>query len=179
MSLLPGYVPNTLQGMPGGIDGTRATLSHMVRIAREYKKNGGIVTLARQIIEKVGGPPNNKNYSGFVRALFEFVRDKIRYVPDILGVEMLQTPTRTLEIKTGDCDDKAILLAALLSSIGLATRFVAVGFKGGGYAHVIVEVKLGRHPDGSPRWVPLDTIADGRGPGWLPPHITRRMEAHV
>lgn len=173
MSLLPGAVPYRLEGLPGGVDGIRATLHHMVRIVREYKKHGGIVTLARQIIENVSGAPNTKNYAPYVRALFEFVRDRIRYVRDIQGVETLQTPIRTLEIRAGDCDDKSILLASLLASIGLTTRFVALGFNNGPYSHVLVEVRLGK------KWMPLDTIVDDKPPGWMPPKSTRFMRVYV
>lgn len=165
--------PSTLAAIPEGVDGIRATLRYMVGYARQYKKDTGIGTLARQLLETVPGSANSKNYRDFVRALQHFVRDQIRYVPDIAGVETLQTPPRTLQIRTGDCDDKATLLAALLGSIGFATRFRALGFKGGPYTHVICEVKLGKH------WIPCETIVDGKEPGWFPEHVTRFMDAHV
>lgn len=145
----------------------------MRRYVLEYKKDIGIVTLARQLIETVPGTANGKNYRDFVRALQHFVRDQIRYVPDVDGVETLQTPTRTLQIRTGDCDDKSTLLAALLASIGLATRFIALGFKGGPYSHVMVQVKLGT------RWIPLETIVDEKEPGWFPDHVTRWMVVRI
>jgi transglutaminase-like putative cysteine protease len=43
-----------------------------------------------------------------------------------------------LEIGAGDCDDKAILLAALLLSIGHTPQFIAVAFQLDNYSHVWV-----------------------------------------
>lgn len=162
-------VPNTLAGLPEGVAGVRATLAHMVRFARQYKKDVGVGTLARQLVERVPGSANAKNYAEFIRELHRFVRDQIRYVPDIRGVETLQTPVRTLQIRTGDCDDKATLLAALLASIGFATRFVALAYNDGPYSHVLTEVKLAN------RWIPLETIIDGMDAGVYPVSDSMRV----
>lgn len=169
----PSPVPQRLAALPEGVDGIRVTLRYMVKYAREYKKDVGIGTLARQLLEKIPGSANSKNYREFARALQHFVRDQIRYVPDIHETETLQTPARTLQIRTGDCDDKATLLAALLGSIGFATRFVAIGLKGGPYTHVLCEVKLGKD------WIPCETIVDGKEIGWFPEGVTRWMPAHI
>ncbi len=173
LSLVPEPVPATLQDLPDGVAGIRSTLKQMVKLVRTYKKDIGIVTLARQLLDEAPGTANAKNYSDFVRLLQHFVRDRIRYVRDIQGVEMLQTSIRTLQIRTGDCDDKATLLASLLASIDLPTRFAALGFNDQPFSHVIAEVCLGT------RWVPLETILDGKEPGWFPPNVTSYMLAHV
>jgi transglutaminase-like putative cysteine protease len=178
LSLVPGSVPHSIGELPDdSVAATRETLGHMVRLARQYKKDIGIVTLARQLIEGAPGRANQKNYADFIRILQNFVRDKIRYVQDIKNIETIQTPTRTLEIRTGDCDDKSLLLAALLESIGIPARFLALGYNGENYSHVIVEARLGQ------RWLPLECIADDRGPGWFPEsaakRVTRWMPAHV
>jgi transglutaminase-like putative cysteine protease len=182
LSLVPGAVPAMLQGLPDGVDGIRATLKLMTNVAAKYKKDIGIVTLARQLIATAPGTANAKNNSDFVRLIQHFVRDQIRYVRDIRNTEMLQTPIRTLQIRTGDCDDKATLVSSLLESIGLQTRFVALAFNDGPYSHVLAEVRLGTS------WIPLETIIDGVEPGWFPPvkpttdgssYVTDYMTARV
>lgn len=93
-----------------------------------------------------------------VKALWQFVRDEIRYVRDVRGIDTLQTPTKTLELHQGDCDDKSLLLSALLESIGYATRFtVAATMPRASYNHVYVEAfvpKLGK-------WIPLESSVAG------------------
>lgn len=158
-------------GLPDGVDSVRATLAAMVKFARQYKKDIGIVDLSRKLITE---PEKLKKLPDQIRRLQRFVRDKILYVKDPHdGPEMVQTPKRTLQISTGDCDDKATLLASLLASIGVATRFKAVGFKDGPYTHVLVQARVGRN------WIDLETILDGVEAGWGPPDLTRTMYAHV
>lgn len=144
--------------IPPGIEGTRATLAIMSKITRDAKKHLPIRLLAQSLVSGNA----QKDYCGEIKDLHRFVRDNIRYVRDIRGVETLQTPEKTLEFGGGDCDDKSTLLAALLESIGHPTRFVAVGFKSGNYVHVYVESKMGV------KWYPLETTEPweaGRGPG--------------
>jgi transglutaminase-like putative cysteine protease len=168
-SLYPGKVPTFLSGLPGGVDSTRVTLKTMVRIVRAAKLDPGV----RQAAQEITRPLPPKAYPAEVTALQHFVRDRIRYVQDIRGVETVQTPQRTLETGSGDCDDKSVLLAALLESIGHPARFLALGFNGGDYSHVLVETRCGRG------WLALETILPGVEPGWSPPDITRQMVAHV
>ena len=165
----PATVPHTLSSLPEGVDAVRATLRLMVKIARTYRGDVGVIETAQEITR---GLPS-KDYRGEVSMLHRFVRDRVRYVRDPRGVEKVQSPKRTLEMASGDCDDKATLLAALLESIGFTTRYVALGFKDGPYSHVILEVRLGT------RWLPLETTVAGAEAGWSPPQPTRRMVAHI
>jgi hypothetical protein len=64
---------------------------------------------------------------GKIRALFNFVADEIRYVNFVSGEGWLPNrPQQVLTRKEGDCDDKAILLIALLKSIGITAEEVLV-----------------------------------------------------
>ena len=112
-------------------------------------------------------PP--RDWRGEICSLFKYVRDHIRYVRDIEGVETLQTPPATIDLEAGDCDDKSTLLAALLASIGYQSRFVAVGYRQpDSYQHVYVEALL----DGE--WVPLDATVP-KPFGWRPRSAVSRM----
>lgn len=109
-----------------------------------------------------------KDWAGQVHALFEYVRDNIRYTRDVLGVETVHTARQVMTAEQGDCDDKSILLAALLMSIGHPARFMAVGFNNLGLQHVYVQTLIGK------RWVSLDAT-ERVNVGWEPPNITSKM----
>jgi len=109
-----------------------------------------------------------KDWMGEIRALTHFVRDRIRYVRDINGVETVHTAEKILEQGQGDCDDKSILLASLLEAIGHPTRFVAVGLKPHRFSHVYVETKVGN------KWLPLETT-ENVAIGWSPPNVKSKM----
>lgn len=102
--------------------------------------------------------------------MHEFVRDKVRYVRDIRGVETLSTPLRTLENHSGDCDDKATLASALLEAIGFRTRLTAWG-RPGRFSHVLCEVRF------NDKWLTVETT-ESVGLGWKP-RMGYRMIAHV
>lgn len=107
-----------------------------------------------------------KNRIGEIFAIWQFVRDRIRYVRDIRNVETLQDAEYTLTQGAGDCDDKAVLTASLLESIGHPSAFLALGFKPGKFSHVIAETRAG--PAG--KWLPLETTEAVRF-GWRPKNV--------
>lgn len=138
-------------------------------LARRYQRHSAIYLRARALIARV----TPRDWTAEIRAVFEFVRDRIRYTRDVRSAETLQTPPATLEIAHGDCDDKATLLAALLGAIGHPTRFVAVGFtRPEHHSHVYAEAW-----DGT-QWIALDA-AMPHHMGWSPPGAIARMVVPV
>lgn len=134
----------------------------MKRLIREYKSNPAIYGLARHIVSACP----EKNWAAEVNAVFFFVRDQIRYTLDPLNLEGLQAPTETLKLKSGDCDDKVMLMGALLQSIGHPVRMVAVQVDGADYySHVFLQSKIGE------RWVSYETTERWQ-PGQTSPRIT-------
>lgn len=157
--------PSFLGSLPSGAAGTRTTLQLMRDLVHQYKSDSAVRGLALELVRPL--PP--KDRINEIRVLFEYVRDNIRYVHDIAGIETLQTPPATIELEAGDCDDKSTLLAALLASIGYRSRFVAVGYRGpGDYQHVYVEA------DHDGRWIPMDATM-ARPFGWRPRDAVAHM----
>ena len=157
----------TLAGLPSGRDGVVATLDHMARFARDSLRTPEqtIRRCALQVFRNKGVPP--RKWLREISALHSFVRDSIQYRKDPVGLELVQTPEATLTLAAGDCDDKSTLLASLLLATGHPCRFVAVGFNGAGFSHVLVEAKSGD------KWIPAETIIQ-KPLGWFPPGVTSR-----
>ena len=148
-----GVTRETILGsIPSGIEGTKATLRIMRDFARGAVRNPA--QLVRQKAESLVHSLPPRQWFQAIRALHEFVRDEIRYLRDPVNLERVATPEATLEIGQGDCDDKATLLAALLDSIGHPSRFVAVGFNGDGFSHVLVETKVAHTGNDRKDWMP-------------------------
>ncbi|MFH1133311.1 MAG: transglutaminase-like domain-containing protein [Nanoarchaeota archaeon] len=93
------------------------------------------------------------------KALFYFVRDSIRYVPDPAR-EYIKAPQETLISRAGDCDDMAVLLVNLERAIGQEARYASAP------QHLYLEVLI------KERWVPLDPTCKecdfGEKPSSLP-----------
>lgn len=155
-----------LHAIPDGPAGVRATLRHMSGLVRRFKVNPIIRELAIRIVATV----TEKKKRAQARAVQNFVRKTIYYVPDVRGVETVQDPVKTLQLKAGDCDDQSTLAASLLESIGFATKFVAVA-RAGRFCHVLTQVRIG------PNWVSLETT-EPWPLGAFPKGISGRMEQH-
>jgi len=154
----------TLQAIPGGLAGIDATLTAMRGFVAQYKTNPTIRELALSLTRNLP----QKDFAGEINALFLYVQNSIRYVRDVNGIETVQTPIKTLEYGQGDCDDKSVLLATLLESLGHPTRFFAVGFRKGRISHVLLECDL------NGQWIALETTEPVPF-GWRPPFVAEFM----
>lgn len=143
-----------------GVDGIKQTLALMEKLKNDYKINPIVRGLALSLVAQLP----QKDYDGEVEAVASYVKNRVRYVRDIAGVETLQTPVKTLEYGQGDCDDKSTLLAAMLESLGHRCRFRAVGFREGDLCHVYVETRM------AGKWLAIDTT-EPVAVGWEPPGI--------
>lgn len=145
--------------IPDGFAGVVATLRIMGRLVNEGKKMLPVRLAAQSVTRNCP----QRDFGCEVNAVHNYVRDSIRYVEDIRGVETVQTADKTLELGSGDCDDKAVLVAAMLESIGKTTRFVAIGMNSPDvYEHVYAEVKHNGRG-----WIPLETTEMVEA-GWEP-----------
>lgn len=163
MMLAP-YVPlsGTLSYLDDGVRGTMQTLRVMRQLVNAYRINPDIRRAAANILFLT---PERDGLSR-PRSLFEWVRDHVRYIPDVLDVETLSTPDKILAGLIGDCDDQATLLATLYESVGYPTRFVLTSYSDSGqFEHVYLQV----HADGE--WFDVDPTEPHEF-GWSAPGAT-------
>jgi hypothetical protein len=94
-------------------------------IVRQYGRDPRVHDLASEIIRRSGVPP--RDYKGQAAVLLKWIQNpqNVYYINE--PGERLQSPTYTLRVKRGDCDDMAILLAAMLESVAIEWRFVLSG----------------------------------------------------
>jgi transglutaminase-like putative cysteine protease len=157
-----GWIP------PGGL-GTVATLQRMRQLVTASLVKPRVVQTARAITAEC------PERDGRCRALLirRWLDEHLRFVPDPRGVELVVTPEVLLEqiergyYTQGDCDDAAVLGAALAKAIGLRARFVVLGFleRQGPWRHVYAAVQVGPSV-----WVDLDVT---RPPDWRRAPATR------
>ena len=142
----------------GGDAGTRAIVGHMKRLVREGKVSPLVRDLALSI---TAGVPGRSGIAQAV-AIRNWLGGNVDFTRDPSGAELLYTPQRLAKILTErgpplriDCDDVAVLAAALGASIGLKSRFQLVGFlsPSAPFRHVWTELAS---PSGDRRWVQMD-----------------------
>lgn len=138
--------------IPKGEAGTRATLRQMRKIARQGVQDRQLVNLASRITEGRQG-----SAASTALALRGWLNSRVSFQRDPYGIETVREVSEMLADLAergavyGDCDDVAVLGAALGVASGLAARYVAVAFRADGpFRHVWTDVGDGL------RWWQLD-----------------------
>ncbi len=150
--------------IPNGDAGTRATVRHMRRLAREGKVSPIVRDYALRIARGIPGRDGTRQ----ALAIRLWLASNIEFRRDPHGSELLYSPARMLHILTTrgpplyiDCDDVAILAAALGGAVGLRSRFQVVGFLS---------------PNAPYRHVWTDLSSPGRGARWVDMDVTRQAQ---
>jgi len=147
------YMRTRIQEISGGEIGTDQTIQKMMSLQRSALESGRIRLFAISLLQNAGPSPSQ---SDVAETLFAWVRNHIQELPDPLNIETVQEPEATIQIGAGDCDDQALLMATLLNSVGIETRFRVIGTQPGVFVHVFCEALI----DGA--WEPFDTlVAEG------------------
>jgi len=146
-----------------------------------------VTALAREAARVVAlqglDPLGNRNL-GFAAAITDALAQlELAYVPDPTNpysrigeseeaVDTIFYPYETLARHTGDCDDTTVLMASLLASVGVSTRFADAP------GHIFLLIDTGLHERNRPAlavddgmtviadeevWIPFETTAISRG----------------
>lgn len=155
---------------PGDL-GTYVTLAQMKGLVN----NESTHPLVRGLAAKLARESGSQDSTDHARAIHDWMEERTTFLRDPSGVEALHGPALMVNgiLTDGsiaiDCDDVAILAAALGKAIGLHARFVVVGFSPQGpFRHVWAELRA--RAQGSP-WVEFDLTRQDQD---LPPRIARR-----
>lgn len=108
-----------------------------------------------------------RDYPGIARRIRDYLQEHIRFLRDPDGKEASYTPRLMLQsisdygIANVDCDDAAVLAAALGRSVGLRARFVLLGFLSptNPLAHVYTELA---GPSPLATWIEQDVTRSQR-----------------
>lgn len=170
------------RNIPAGDAGASITLRKMQVLVNQSLTDPVVINTAKSIVRFLP----ERDYPMFVDAIREFLSQRVLFCKDPRGVELLHTPRYMLDTIASrfylqaDCDDAAILAAALGKALGLRARFVALGFSVSGIfgrfqrvplSHVYTEIGL---PSGE--WIPIDTT---RAPYAVPPPASRVKRVEV
>lgn len=147
-----------------GDQGTVETIAQIRKLVHQGMTDQAINRAAIGIVRAAG--IQQFDFAGETRALFEWVKNNIRFTRDIAGIETLRTAREILTIRAGDCDDIVLLLASLLSTVGHNVRLVTISSDPTAprtFSHIYLEAEM---QDGS--WIALDSARRnamfGRGP---------------
>lgn len=138
---------------------------------QQGKRDANIRRIAGQVLRKAG--VQARDWWGEATALFEYTRKAIRYTRDPAGVELFQSPARSVDHGIGDCDDQVIFLASVLQSVGFPVKLRVIGLKGSDqFQHIYLLVGL--PPHNPTEFRPLDPSRPEKA-GWELPENQRGL----
>jgi hypothetical protein len=149
--------------LAGGDAGVSQTVDQMRNLVNEAITDPSIIRLAKDIVRGVPAFDDTSE----AQALYNWVRQNIRFTKDPVNKETLYPPTELLQIKAGDCDDISMLLGTLLMAIGYPARLMTVAANGDEFSHVYVEGQI------NGQWIPMDPARSDSQFGVAPPSYTR------
>lgn len=146
------------------------TLGYMQAFAVEGSKDLEVRSAAIEALDRYGARQHDPTAA--LAAVFEYVRDRIRFVPDPVGTQAVQSPRATLGLGAGNCAQRATLLTAMARSIGIpaALRFRVIAANPNfprTYSHVYVVATV------RGRQVALDPTYRGNSVGYEYPQHSR------
>jgi len=150
----PKSIPQISDVVPGSIKINESAAT--IRNRNDYLLllNPGDETVKRTADRIIALSGCNSNKICHAKALFYFVRDRFNYVSDPTSFEYVKSARESLFSQGGDCDDASVLLANLLQSVGIHTRFVFVPQHV--YVHAYIPDTIKRYRDNA-GWVNLDS----------------------
>jgi len=164
--------------LPSGDDQTTATLAAMAILAGDAGRRSPLVRgiaegLARGALGQHRQPRTVDEAAAFARELFALARVKWIFKADPRGIESVTHPdvfaaaiTRG-DLAAGDCDDRAVFIAAILRAVKLPAVLGVVSSKPAGrFEHVLA----GMGAKDSPFWLDAQ---ETRTAGTLPPGVRR------
>jgi hypothetical protein len=153
-----------------GDAGTAQTIAMIRRLVDEAKRDERVNRTAIEMVRRGGAFGYDKMRQ--MRAIYNGVLRSIGYVPDPVGKELLRPAYVILQVGAGDCDEiNAILLPALLESIGIETRIITIAAHPAApdqFTHVYCEANV------NGRWIALDAARKGARWGNTPGKAFRR-----
>jgi predicted transglutaminase-like cysteine proteinase len=163
LSELAAKSPVKILSISSGERGIDQTVDQMERVMLASLGNQEIRMRAEQIVSMVA--PNDR--MGEAEAVYQFVRDYVRYTKDPAGMEYVQTPQHILKMidergqAYGDCDDKTVLGLSLLKNLGFEVAIRVASYRASGqFTHVYGLVKI------KGEWVVFDATPTHQSLGW-------------
>ena len=141
-------------------------IKKMISVMRLGAEKPKLRTLAASIVRGL----RERDDMAEIKAIFDYVKSRVRYTNDISNVEAFSEADITLDWGIGDCDDFVILLGSLLISIGheVTVRVIA---EEDAWSHVYLLVSdpkpENRKGNQKPRQIALDASVN-RPLGWEP-----------
>lgn len=137
------------------------TVRGLEEISRIYNKNDPQIKFAA---DRIAASSCDENTVCYAKALYYFVRDNIKYVPDPNEMEYIEAPGIVLKTGAADCESGSILLLNMLESIGIDGQLALIP----GHAFIRIKLDSAIEKYKNDGWIYLDWTCGSCGFGEVP-----------
>ena len=119
-------------GMKASIHGVRDLDDRMriiVKLIQQGKVDPSVRAWVSEVLTRRCGDSwcvPEKDRSAEIRAIFDAIRERVRYTGDVWSTDTYQAARHVLAHKTADCDDFTILGASCLLAVGIPVTLVVI-----------------------------------------------------
>lgn len=152
-------------------------VQRIVQLARKAKRDPSVQQAVARLLNRKCGDRwcvPEKDEAAELKAIYEGVRKKVRYMKDPRGVDTFRHPRHTLKsveeggFAGGDCDDSTLAVVAYCEAAGYPTKLRIMAIKPDpprAYSHIAPLVGI---PARAPtKWICMDASVD-KFAGWYP-----------
>ena len=117
--------------LPPGKRGVGLTVRTMRQLIDQGGKDPRVITATRRVLMRVP----ERHHFGEVREIFDYVRDRVRFVNDPLQAEALTEPGTMIDdirmrgMSSEDCDGHTVLLGSMLEAAGYQTELEVESYR--------------------------------------------------
>jgi hypothetical protein len=134
-------------------------------------------------LDLVRGTPQHGNESELAELsrVFWFAKNNIEYRQDPHQYDLYSTASRTLQVRSGDCDDHCVLTASLIGNLGYIPGAKVISPDGSNWHIYALTSVFPRHNPEAPtaRYIAMDTTQPPSYLGWEPPQKFQRYSKTV
>lgn len=140
------------------INGIEDRIKHIQGRIAKGKVNPEVYAFSREATSKKCGNKwciEEKDNIGEAKAVFNHIRENVRYTSDILGIDTYQHPKHSIKLKSSDCDDYSSLVCSALLSLGIPCRLKVIRTKDSNeWNHIYAQAGF---PRANPtKWITMD-----------------------
>lgn len=146
-------------------------MNKLAELIEEGSQDPQIIEFTKRLLNTEG--VKSYDYLGEITTIFKWVRDNITYRRHVLCRDSFQTASRTLALRSGDCDQVLVLINSMLASVGIpiGARLISTDINKP-YHHIYS--LAGIPPSRPTRWIPLDATEKSAKVGWEPRYAKKK-----
>jgi len=140
---------------------TAKSIEERIDLIFEEIEDGKADPKIRLLVANIIRDIPERDYLGELNAIFDWVKQNVRYTHDPYNLELFNRPKRVIEYGIADCDDLTILLGSMVQTIGYPIKLRVIGVNSDEPEHIYLMAGIPPIENSEPSdWIAMDASVD-------------------